>query len=89
MTAGKGLESLYLLARVTYCPLRSLCGSVNVNMSAAGILREVTREAASAHPVPDIDIPAAEDAVRSLLVDLGQDLFQWCVPPGGVIVAVS
>jgi GTP cyclohydrolase IA len=25
------------------------------------------------HPAPDIDIPAAEDAVRSLLVALGQD----------------
>src|SRR5260370_655241 len=81
MTAGKGLESLYLLARVTYCPLRSLCGSVNVNMSAAGILREVTREAASAHPVPDIDIPAAEDAVRSLLVDqLPLEWFDVLVP---------
>ena len=41
-----------------------------------GILREVPRDDASArltHPAPDIDIPAAEDAVRSLLVALGQD----------------
>jgi GTP cyclohydrolase IA len=41
-----------------------------------GILREVPRYDASArltHPAPDIDIPAAEDAVRSLLVALGQD----------------
>jgi hypothetical protein len=49
----------------------------------------VTRDDASTHPVPDIDIPAAEDAVRSLLVALARDLFQWCVPSGGVIVAVS
>jgi hypothetical protein len=58
---------------------------VNMNMSA-GILREVTRDDASTrvtHPVPDIDIPAAEDAIRSLLVALGQDLFQWRVPSGG------
>ena len=57
---------------------------MNMNMSA-GILREVTRDDASTrvtHPVPDIDIPAAEDAVRSLLVALGQDLFQWRVPSG-------
>jgi hypothetical protein len=87
--AGKRLESLYLLARVTYCTLKWLCGSVNMNMSAAGLLREVTREDASTHPVPDIDIPAAEDAVRSPLVALAQDLFQWCVPSGGITVAVS
>ncbi|HEV2967494.1 MAG TPA: hypothetical protein VG009_05275 [Candidatus Dormibacteraeota bacterium] len=49
----------------------------------------VTRDDASTHQVPDIDIPAAEDAVRSLLVALARDLFQWCVPSGGVIVAVS
>jgi hypothetical protein len=57
---------------------------VNMNMSA-GIVREVTRGDASTrvtHPVPDIDIPAAEDAVRSLLVALGQDLFQRRVPSG-------
>jgi GTP cyclohydrolase I len=48
---------------------------VNLNMSA-GILCEVTRDDASArmtHPVPYIDIRAAEDAVRSLRVALGQD----------------
>jgi hypothetical protein len=48
---------------------------VNLNMPT-GILREVPRDDASArltHPAPDIDIPAAEDAVRSLLVALGQD----------------
>ena len=59
-----------------------------MNMSAAGILREVTREDASTYPVPDIDIPAAEDAVRSLLVALTQDLSNG-VPSEGVIVAVS
>lgn len=56
---------------------------MNMNMSA-GILREVTRDDASTrvtYPVPDINIPA-EDAVRSLLVALGQDLFQWRVPSG-------
>jgi len=49
---------------------------VNLNMPT-GILREVPRDDASArlltHPAPDIDISAAEDAVRSLLVALGQD----------------
>ena len=48
---------------------------MTLNMQA-GILREVTRDDASErmrHPAPDIDIPAAEDAVRSLLVALGQD----------------
>ena len=57
---------------------------MNLNMPT-GILREVPRDDASArltHPAPDIDIPAAEDAVRSLLVALGQDLFQWRVPSG-------
>ena len=49
---------------------------MNLNMPT-GILREVPRDDASArlltHPAPDIDISAAEDAVRSLLVALGQD----------------
>jgi len=48
---------------------------VNLNIPT-GILREVPRDDASArltHPAPDIDIPAAEDAVRPLLVALGQD----------------
>lgn len=49
--------------------------AVNLTMPT-GILREVPRDDASArltHPAPDIDIPAAEDAVRPLLVALGQD----------------
>lgn len=48
---------------------------MNLNMPT-GILREVPRDDASARltrPAPDVDIPAAEDAVRSLLVALGQD----------------
>jgi GTP cyclohydrolase I len=48
---------------------------VTLNMPA-DILRGLTRDDASArmtHPAPGIDIPAAEDAVRSLLVALGQD----------------
>jgi GTP cyclohydrolase I len=48
---------------------------VTLNMPA-DILRELTRDDASArttHPAPDMDIPAAEDAVRALLVALGQD----------------
>ena len=48
---------------------------MNLNMPT-GILREVPRDDASARltrPAPDIDIRAAEDAVRSLLVALGQD----------------
>jgi GTP cyclohydrolase I len=47
---------------------------VTLNMPA-DILRGLTRDDASAqtHPAPDIDIPAAEDAVRPLLVALGQD----------------
>lgn len=52
---------------------------------SAGILREVSRDdepARVTHPVPDMDIPAAEDAARSLLAALWQDLFQWRVPSG-------
>ena len=48
---------------------------MTLNMPA-DILRGLTRDDASArmtHPAPDIDIPAAEDAVRPLLVALGQD----------------
>ncbi len=63
---------------------------MNVNLSA-GILREVTGDDASArvtHPVPDTDIPATEDAARSLLVALQQGLFHWR-GPSGVIAAVS
>jgi hypothetical protein len=50
-------------------------GGGNLNMPA-GFLREVTRDDSSermTHPAPDIDIPTAEGAVRSLLVALGQD----------------
>jgi GTP cyclohydrolase I len=48
---------------------------VTLNMPA-GILREVTRDDSSermTRPAPDIGIPAPEEAVRSLLVALGQD----------------
>lgn len=41
----------------------------------AGVLREVTRDVSArmVNPAPGIDIRAAEEAVRSLLVALGQD----------------
>ena len=47
---------------------------MSLNMSA-GVLRDVTRDVSArmVNPVPGIDIRAAEEAVRSLLVALGQD----------------
>lgn len=46
---------------------------MSLNMPA-GVLREVTRDVARMfYPAPGIDIRAAEEAVRSLLVALGQD----------------
>lgn len=46
---------------------------MSLNMPA-GVLREVTRDVARMfYPAPGIDIRAAEEAVRSPLVALGQD----------------
>jgi hypothetical protein len=52
---------------------------------SAGILRKLSRDdepARVTRPVPDMDIPAADDAARSLLAALWQDLFQWRVLSG-------
>jgi hypothetical protein len=52
---------------------------------SAGILREMGRDdepACMTQPVPDMDVPAAEDAAPSLIAALWQDLFQWRVLSG-------